>query len=698
MKRFSPHVLLLVGLFLVGALIDAPAQTVKIHRVAMSGARISPYPAGTFPVSTGFRVVPKAMKVYLHADTNGAIIPVTSYNWTFVSVPAGSTAAIDTPTYASVRFIPDMVGQYIVKVEVNGGGFAQDTIIAATYIGLPTTGLSCNTCHPTVGPEFAKTKHATMFTRGISGQQEVEDYEGKTVGVYSKNCIKCHTTGWDQFANNGNFGYLAKQTGFDTLWYKPFTLVGGEYVIPHNDSTSVRDMNTNFPTVANVANIGCESCHGPGSAHAAAPGKATIGKSAEAGACMQCHDAPNKHRIGSYWAASSHATMPLSKEEAGRTACWPCHNGAALVDYAKNPAKPDYTKTEIIESISCVACHDPHSDANPNQLRIMTLDKLANGYVPPAGVGGKGLLCMNCHKARVDGKLKVESQMRVFGDRFYAHYSPQADMFLGVNAYEYDLGITGIGTHQGLDDGCVTCHMATRVNGSSVHSNHEMKMTDANGKDIVTSCQTCHGKAVTSFHDIKAATDYDGNGKIEAVITEIDNMLDKLKSYLPKDASGEPITMKVDYAKDSASWKAHPEWYAGTWNYYFVKNDWSHGIHNTKYAAALLRASLGKMTGVDMLDQNMPNGFDLQQNYPNPFNPSTTIKFSVSRAADVNISVYSSAGELVATLANGNVVPGNYSAKWDATNVASGMYFYRMTATVNGVQTVNLTKKMMLVK
>ena len=93
-----------------------------------------------------------------------------------------------------------------------------------------------------------------------------------------------------------------------------------------------------------------------------------------------------------------------------------------------------------------------------------------------------------------------------------------------------------------------------------------------------------------------------------------------------------------------------------------------------------------------------PLNAGFRPNYPNPFNPSTTIKFSVSRAADVNISVFSSTGELVATLASGNVLPGNYSAKWDATNVASGMYFYRMTATVNGVQTVNLTKKMMLVK
>jgi hypothetical protein len=152
--------------------------------------------------------------------------------------------------------------------------------------------------------------------------------------------------------------------------------------------------------------------------------------------------------------------------------------------------------------------------------------------------------------------------------------------------------------------------------------------------------------------------------------------------------------------KDSLTWKAHPEYYSGVWNYYFVKNDWSHGIHNTKYAAALLRASLAKFTGtgVDLLNQGVPQGFDLQQNFPNPFNPSTTINFSVPRAADVTVAVYNLAGEKIATLASGSLTPGNYSAKWDAANVASGMYFYRMTATSNGAQSFTMTKKMTLVK
>ncbi len=697
MKRVAPIAMILLGLFLAGFVQDAGAQSiaVKVHRVAMSPRLYGTAPAGTFPVSTGLRVVPINMKVYLSTEESG---PITTHAWTIVAKPANSTAAIDTPANRFVRFIPDIAGEYIVQVAVDSGKVALDTLQASTYVGMPSTGLNCGTCHAAVKTEWAKTRHATMFTRGISGQLEVEGYGSTFMGVYSVNCVRCHTTGWDQKADNGNYGFLAKQTGFDTTWYKPFTFWNNEYLIPLNDSTSVRNMNTNFPNVAAVANIMCEACHGPGQAHVNGGGnKKLIGVNSEAGSCMQCHDAPNKHRIGSYWAASSHATMPLSGEEASRSSCWPCHNGDAFAKFAKNPSAPNYAGVEIVESISCVACHDPHSEANPYQLRIVTRDKLANGYVVPAEVGGKGQLCMNCHRARTDNKVVVEMQKLVFRDRFYPHYSPQADMYLGTNGYDYGTPIQGIGTHQGLDDGCVTCHMATRINGSSVHSNHEMEMKDAAGKDIVTSCKTCHGSKVDSFDDIQAGADYDGNGTIEAVVKEIDGMLATLKSILPKGADGEPLNMSVDFKKDSLTYKSHPEWYGATWNYYFVKNDWSHGIHNTKYAVALLRASLGAQTGVQPIDQTVPGSFSLEQNYPNPFNPSTTIKFDVARTATVFVGVYNTAGQLVATLADGILAPGKYSTQFTGNDLNSGTYFYRLSSTVDG-KTTSITKKMVLVK
>ena len=73
-----------------------------------------------------------------------------------------------------------------------------------------------------------------------------------------------------------------------------------------------------------------------------------------------------------------------------------------------------------------------------------------------------------------------------------------------------------------------------------------------------------------------------------------------------------------------------------------------------------------------------PNSYDLSQNYPNPFNPTTKIKYSVPVDGFVNIAVYNVLGEKVADLVNSIQKAGNYEFTFNATNLASGMYIYRM--------------------
>ena len=76
----------------------------------------------------------------------------------------------------------------------------------------------------------------------------------------------------------------------------------------------------------------------------------------------------------------------------------------------------------------------------------------------------------------------------------------------------------------------------------------------------------------------------------------------------------------------------------------------------------------------------LPRTFDLKQNYPNPFNPSTTIEFSIPRAAHVVLNVFNTLGQKITTLVSDERGPGTYSTRWDAAGVASGVYFYRLEA------------------
>jgi hypothetical protein len=91
--------------------------------------------------------------------------------------------------------------------------------------------------------------------------------------------------------------------------------------------------------------------------------------------------------------------------------------------------------------------------------------------------------------------------------------------------------------------------------------------------------------------------------------------------------------------------------------------------------------------------QVIPGGFQLEQNFPNPFNPSTTIEFNLPQAEFVSLKVFNSLGQEIATIVNGLHPAGNYSVKWDAGLVPSGVYFYRLSAG-NFVQ----TKKLLLLR
>jgi hypothetical protein len=113
---------------------------------------------------------------------------------------------------------------------------------------------------------------------------------------------------------------------------------------------------------------------------------------------------------------------------------------------------------------------------------------------------------------------------------------------------------------------------------------------------------------------------------------------------------------------------------------------------------ALLTGFLGSsgllITSSEEPELGVPNNFELSQNYPNPFNPSTNINYSLPKMAKVKLEIYNSIGVLVSVLVDEEQSAGRHAIAFNASQISSGMYFYRLIANGNIIQ----TKKMILIK
>lgn len=108
--------------------------------------------------------------------------------------------------------------------------------------------------------------------------------------------------------------------------------------------------------------------------------------------------------------------------------------------------------------------------------------------------------------------------------------------------------------------------------------------------------------------------------------------------------------------------------------------------------ATSLIINVTPLSGITKAEETA-NSYKLEQNYPNPFNPVTKINYSIPKSSNVNISIYDILGQKVVSLVSEKQDAGKYSVDFDASELSSGIYYYKIEA-----GKFTSTKKMTLVR
>jgi len=553
--------------------------------------------------ASGLNTVGVGQPVYAEVQIGLSTPPsnIVSVTWALTERPLGSTATLEpSPLGANVPIAssadalthwlsartmlrPDVEGVYVLGATVT-------TTTSSTNITQKITGArflgyeqACRACHdgnfraPDMS-SYTNTPHATAFA------QNIDD----SMGHFATRCFSCHVVGYDDNTNavNGGFDDVARQLG----WSLPAVLTNGNWAATP-------------PEIQNVANVQCESCHGAGSRHVVHAGVVgnpeTISVSFDSGNCAQCHDSAWRHIKTTEWENSRHAVATTSPTGPSRGDCVKCHSGKSFVETVKGASviHTDY------EPIGCVTCHDPHSAEHPGQLRkagpIALMDGITTIQEP-----GAGAICMSCHMGRRNATNYVE--VTTGSGNFGPHHSNQADMLAGANAITYGKVIGSSAHARAVEDSCVGCHMQPVANtepGFSAVGGHTFMLsleTSTNRIELVTACTECHGE-IEDFNLVRQ--DYNGDGVVEGIQSEVKALLRRLAKLLP------PVGVDKETISINSSWTKQ-QLRAG-FNWKFVGEEGSFGVHNPAYAVGLLKASIADLTG-DSNEDGLPDEWQIR--------------------------------------------------------------------------------------
>ncbi len=350
--------------------------------------------------------------------------------------------------------------------------------------------------------------------------------------------------------------------------------------------------------------------------------------------CDACHGANPTHDI-----KSARAGYDLSGHKnngnafyANGDGCQKCHTHEGFIEYIETGKTDPQSFIKNPSQPACNTCHNPHLNGDLS-LRKTTAVTLPSGK--PFDLG-KGNLCADCHQTRGAASETVKSlPAKEIPSHWGSHHGPQADMLVGSNAYEFPGKTYYSSVHATMiTDSCISCHMAFpegRFSFAPDMSGHSFSMAGEvhhQPKLNVSGCLgKCHANGINqvsnmnedtpvdtfwwhqteAVYDFNAKADFDHDGRIEPLQAEIEGLLNlfvntKGTGYLQKGTL--PLYKKDGTWNVTTSDEMRPlNEMAALYNYKFVLEDRSRGIHNGPYTIQILYDSI----------QALDPGFDVSQ-------------------------------------------------------------------------------------
>ncbi len=282
--------------------------------------------------------------------------------------------------------------------------------------------------------------------------------------------------------------------------------------------------------------------------------------------CTECHESGTL-------LVSKQAQLEESLHGAGEafirgenTNCAGCHGSEGAETRIEAGLPPHDPSVEGIVNVSpytCRTCHDIHTTYTAADFSL-TGDAQPAEMETTGGTfdGGLGNLCANCHQIRNELPVATGGEIETGSTRFGTHHGVESQMLLGIGG----LGVTGSESfHYAVENTCVGCHM-----GESRNHTFEPSLDN---------CQSCHADLDT----------FDRNG----VQTEIEEMLAETKARLSAAGILVDIGEGEELSENRSVEGTFPEEVANAmWNYMFVLEDQSKGVHNPPFARALLEYAL----------------------------------------------------------------------------------------------------------